>query len=665
MAGYLRVINSKVFVLKSLLVDSGADSLIVDSNLLKNKNGKFNYYSFFIDKYSKNKWIYYDSLPENFLHKLNLPLSSHEIKIILENSNPVKQSKAFLKLEQKFNEVWTNPSYWNRYLPLYMNYFFEVDLIYNYAKTHAIFDFIINLKKKKTKSITLFEVYCRLPKVIFKTNNFNLFKEKLKKYRTIGIDELLVQDCRINNRSHYKVIEIVKKTAENYSENSVKSSKINLHTNIIEELSSENLPRISKREVNRIYKNIALRNRSENFIGDKLNYYRGLLQDSGRIVKNIGDLYYTSCSPICIHNKEDSNGHESLIICTIIDVFSRKIVGFSINPLSSFDLIIDAIKDSVEKNRIIPKQIFIENNIDYKSFRNKGQLSKMTEYGIEITNNRNTIYEAIAECWIKEFEIVFLNEVITNFNRELDLKKINKDNFQYSSLELENLITKKIISYNCSLINLKNTPKNIYLKHKKNLRKANKYDILYLFGKKRFRTITSSKLYLKVLGRKYSYTLWNKRKPTKNNLLNKKINIHYDEFDMSYIHLFDDRNHFLFTLEKDKTRSIIPYTENEIKKYQNHAIRINKALRFNLNEIYEEMKNENKNLKPIPLYNYDNKIFEKQNLFETYFKDEFDRGIKNMKEMEKVKHNSAYDGVLKEFNFRERKNKKFTLKLVR
>lgn len=679
--GYLNIVDSNVYVSSSLLIDNGLNRRTLLNYISKyNQNKSFKYANFKDD--NGLRWILYDSIPINIIKKLGLPLNSKKLQSILKNAVPENHKKSINSnsLDFYFTQTFNNNNYWNEYIPIYKEYFSDIEVIHNYSRTHAVVELMLNLRKnKKVFPLTdIFKAFQKLPKVTFKIKNFDYFCRKLKKFSN-GIPEELVHDFKINGREPYKVNEITRSLIKFYYSNSKVYTLSQIYSIVNHNLENRGLQKISRTTVSNIC-NIELKNKADilrygrKYAEDKILPY--LTRDS---VKQICDLYEIDCTKVNFPFLQDGN-IKYLVLCAIIDVCSRKIVGYKFAESENFELINSTIKMALEKHSLLPKNILIDNHKAYYSNNFNKLKLKLQEYGVVFRYAKvgNAKDKAHIESWFSKFQIQYLNGVYGFLGEGIKSKRLNvrkneemisefmKKKNLVNKEELIKLISKKIEVYNDSFNNSINSiPAKVFNREKNNehnnFNKINKYDLVYIFGEKKKLKIINSKLEIKSLGSKYSYTIWNTQNANKVNRTT--VFVHYDQFDMENVHIYDLNNRYLFSVVKDPMVSVIPYSEDDMKIYQSHSIRKDAKIKQNLKELYIEIKTGLEDLTAIPIVNLDKNLvqeIEDARMDDLKF---FEKNLKKLKVLKQLDSNSAYDGQLKELNVNPKKD--FKLKKVK
>ena len=183
----LIVLNGQICAKFYYLVSLGISEGTINNGISKNKNGK----SFKWDMKKKGifRYIYVESIPKYTYDKYNLDKPIKRFKDIL--SKPQRPQTPFLVTRFKI----IADSKWNIYDGHYQQFHPNHQLIQSFAKTHAIFQEIIQLSD--CKKFTLKELYKNYKKIpldiplYYRAKSYTTFVKKIKQARMDGIDNVL------------------------------------------------------------------------------------------------------------------------------------------------------------------------------------------------------------------------------------------------------------------------------------------------------------------------------------------------------------------------------------------------------------------------------------------------------------------------------------------
>ncbi len=617
--GYYRIIENKLYILKTCLIDNGMNRGTINNEISHARVNKTNFYHTYRQQGSRNIWILYQSIPLRILEKYNFPLN--ESKFIENIKNATPENNTFnSQLDFILQQVWLNGEYWSKFIPIYRDYFNDIEVISNYARTHAVIIEILNIKKAKIFELKeIHNSFQKLPKVTFKSSNYSYFSNKLKMFQRNGIEETLIHKFKINGRKPYRVDSVVKTLIQSHRLNTKRYSKSLILILVNTHLKHLGYHPISQSTVNRICNDMSFRNKTDvlrlgkKYANDNINSYL-----SRKAPDHAGGLYMIDSTQINIYYNND--GIPSyLTLCVVMDVYSRKIVGHSIGENENFQLIQNAIKASFVNGRISPDCLLVDNHAAYHSYDFKLLKNKLMSVGTHVryAEVKNAKDKAHIERWFGTFQSKYLIRIYGFLGEGIKTRKeggrANDEKTQeyrkkknlYTKENLVELINQKISNYNEDIHNvIKDSPHNMFRISSKNSNKTiNKYDIALLFGSTTVVTVRNEKVKIKVAGIIYTYIFCDTTIADKINRT--KVKIHYDAYDLSSVFISDLENKFIGIVYRDKEINIVPLTSEDYKAYQSFNLRNHRKTQQNLKEVYKTLKDGYQELNAIPILGLD------------------------------------------------------------
>ncbi|CAM4413653.1 DDE-type integrase/transposase/recombinase [Zobellia nedashkovskayae] len=677
--GYLQIIEDHAYVLKSLLTDNGMNAGTLNNAISKAKVNKTGFYDTHKKLGSKKIWIRYQSIPLKVLTKLKLPTEESEIIDLLKNAAPVHGS-CDTALDFIFHQIWIHQKYWVEYMPLYKEYFTDIEVISNYARTHAIIQEIIICIRTGVRSLKeIHMAFQKLPKVCFKAKSYSYFSSKIKKFNIYGITENLVHDFTINGRKPYRVTSVVKSLIQAHRLNSKRYSKSKILILVNTHLKQLGHHKISQSTVDRICDDIEFRNKTDilrlgkKYADDNITPYL-----PRKTPDYAGGLYQIDSSQINIYyNNEGTPSY--LTLCVVLDVYSRKIIGNSIGANENFQLISNAMKNAFVNGGIGPDNILVDNHKSYHSKDFTLLKNKLMGIGVNIryAKVKNAKDKAHVERWFGTFQSKYLIDIYGFLGEGIKTKRENgrannektkeyrKTKNLYEKEILIQIINNKITEYNEAIHSItQDSPYRAFKNSAKNSdRYINKYDIALIFGQTKKIRVRNSKIFITLLGSKHSYTILDRKISNKVNRT--VVKVHYDEFDPTHVFMSGLNDEMIGVVYRDHKVNIVPVKSSEAKVYQSHSLRNIKNIKQNLKDIYKEIKEGYDELEETPVLGLD----EKTNLKIKESSLDSIRDIENellsLRVINKIPSNSAYDGDLKTISESIDDKVPFVLKRVR
>ncbi len=613
----VKIINNSYFLSINFLLSHGFKCSTLYRKLLKAKKGSSSYYQSL--KIGKTTWIAFESIPKLDIDKYALPSKEEEIKAYVEIRNEIKRIP---ELERSFYWTWLEESLWVQFIPYYKEYYLDINLRNQFAKTHAIIQLVIDLKNKNTYHLKqLFDAYQTLKYCVFKTPDYKYFSKKINNCIAQGISETLMHSNIIKGRKPYRVTPlIISRIKFYYLNKNSRYSQIKIQELVNEELILRGLNPISLSTVSRICRDPELRNRADiirlgkSYANKHINPYL-----ARKSATKLGELYMVDSTPLNFLYKDDKGEVSRLILCAIIDIFSRKIVGYSFDESENSRMICEALKQAFQSNYIIPNQILIDNASSYSSAHFKDVKRKLNEYGVSIRSARlkNPRDKSYIEGWFSKFQKEFLNimygslgdgiktkrkggrpddEVISTYNKNLENRK-----------SLVKRIKEQINQYNETFHNsIKMSPNMKFNSTKYEYETVfNEKDISYLFGLRKEIMVKNSKVIFTNNGIQHHYTIQSRQMANKVNGL--KVIVYYDEFDLSYIHVFNTNNTYLGKISEDIRPNIVPKSKLDYEAYNKSFNRIESRIKDNLNDLAREVNLGREILEVYPIVSLDKK----------------------------------------------------------
>jgi len=675
--GYLKVIDGRAYVLKSCLVNNGFNKGTLDNEMSRAKSNKTNFYHTFKNEGSKKIWILYQSIPLKVLNKLEFPTDESKFIEYIKNSTPTNDSYNS-SLDFNLHQVWVNSEYWTQYIPLYKDYFSDLEAINSHARTHAVLVEVLLLKKAKIYELKeIHNAFQKLPKVGFKAASYSYFSTKLNICNKNGITETLLHNFRIQGRQPYRINSVVTTLIKSFRLNSKGYNKSKILSLVNTHLKQRNLQTISQSSVDRVCDDMEFRNKTDfirlgrKFSNDNITPYL-----SRKTPEHAGGLYQIDSSQINIYYNND--GVPSyLTLCVILDTYSRKIIGHAIGVVENYQLIKKAIKNAFVNGGISPDHILVDNHAAYHSYDFKVLKSKLSSFGVNIryAQVKNAKDKAHVERWFGTFQSSYLTEIYGFLGEGIKTKRegsrasdektreYRKFKNLHKKEELMQLVKEKINDYNEAIHSVtKYSPLNLFKVSAKNSDKTvNKYDIALIFGQTKSIKVRKSKIIITVLGITHSYTIWDMKISNKVNRATVKV--HYDEFDLSRVFISTLSDEKLGIIYRDKKVNIVPMNNEDAKVYQSHSLRNIRNIKQNLKEVYSEIKDGYKELEAIPIMGLDEDMNLKTREESKENLNDIEKELLSLKVINSITSNSAYDGDLKTLPKREN-NTPFKLKKV-
>ncbi|MGY4540007.1 hypothetical protein ACVW0P_004449, partial [Mucilaginibacter sp. UYNi724] len=177
-----------------------------------------------------------------------------------------------------------------------------------------------------------------------------------------------------------------------------------------------------------------------------------------------GDLYQADGSKYAFPYRTSEGKVGYLVMIAAIDVFSHKIVGYTLSQSETFASYFEVFKQSILETNTIPAELVIDNHRCLHSGIAKVYFEKMRTMGALVRHSKvgNKQDKSYIENFFNVFNLLFSKKVSGYQGETIRSQRVgarpNEDERSYythpknlrSKLELERLIKQEIESYNCT-----------------------------------------------------------------------------------------------------------------------------------------------------------------------------------------------------------------------
>ncbi|NHA04888.1 transposase [Mucilaginibacter sp. HC2] len=494
------------------------------------------------------------------------------------------------------------------------------------CRTYAVFS---HFKEFKVLSmVNMFLLYNMVAdeEFLFRTNSLRVFSNKYRLFLNIGIEAFIHK-----NVSNANAKKVSKKDLDIIMREFQKGDKFSF-SKLLRDL---NTRRIASGEEQRISKSTVRRyilNSPEFGIAD-------LTREGSDGIKNMmthalreqpgfaGDQYQIDGTRLNFLYKDDDGKKIGVLYMVVaIDVYSKKVVGYSLSPSETFGNYIEAIRVSVKNHKILPAEILTDN---FQSGQNKmftrfvGDLQSL---GIRFKKHRpyNPQAKGSIESWFFLFNEMYLKEFPGYLgdgirsrrkngkpNSDLLASARKKKNIRTKE-ELIQVFTEAVINYN-STYEFKNSTPNLLFGNSlpKHVVHLNDVTLPIVMMESTPRTILKNSVAINKNGVTYEYIIYDSDFLTK--YRKKDIIVRYNVIDNSEVLIYDDSGLNLLLrvgLHSRLVNAEVNQSEDDridIFKYTQR----NKLLLRELTSKVEDYKNSFNN---IPINAVDHKIDTKENI---------------------------------------------------
>ncbi|HTJ48890.1 MAG TPA: transposase family protein [Cyclobacteriaceae bacterium] len=354
--------------------------------------------------------IDYDTIPANCKSKLKLPTSAEDTYAMLQGENylqeQVTRDAEFKNLKNSLEELYRHR--WPQFLKFYKEKITDRNEGILFGQSHALLYGVIEARKERWPSKVVFEAVRQImvaeinamKEPIFYSFSPVYFWRKVAKCRLRGIAVTLIHEARGVEREYRvkmtgqikafirlefrkpqrltvrKIINsVLRRFGVELSESSVKSIKNNSHDRNIIEYDSNGV------------------------IHGRQN---GLPKVIRFLAQSPGDQFQGDWYKLQVYYKDEFNRQKRLWVYVVLDVFSAKVVGWSLCEKILASSAKEAFKMAFTEHHILPEEIIIDNESKYNHPVFKRFVRKLNNLGVIVTKAYPNI-----PTWKAEIESFF------------------------------------------------------------------------------------------------------------------------------------------------------------------------------------------------------------------------------------------------------------------
>jgi transposase InsO family protein len=606
----LKIINDTVYVSSGFLVKSGMHKRTLDNRLSAYNKSKSLYYKFFKDPISQVKWIDFSSIKITLLRQLMLPTEKDELIKYIKRKDQDKIIDNSNKIWLILNGAWTLPDMWKRYIPHYNEYFLDKEKRNLFAKTHAVFFEVIQLKiQNKYKLNEIHPIYLKLRNAVFWNDDYKYFTRKICQAQTNGIPETLVHNFKRLGRNNYKLTPLARKLITKYYSNPKKYSRHQVTEMVNFDLINRGFQEISYSTVTTFLRTPSIKNRCDILRRGKKYTDDNLLPYMSRKGPTFPhDLLQVDTTRLNFPYKDKDGKIRYIFLCVTLEVYTKRIVGHSFSESENYGMILECLKKAFINNKYIPRQIVVDNHSSFCSGEFKEFSDKLSVFGVHLRKSTpyNPKDKGQVERWFQTFSSYYLNRYVGNLGNGIrskledsrassDLEKFYRkpDNLK-TEKELKILVSELIEEYNDKVDPHKNIDKNP--DKKSSFKREN---IAHLFFKEKLIKVRRSMIKSTFNGQLLTYTIiLNKQAEALNNTY---VKVRYNPDDPSQIYVFKSpNNEYLFSLRSDNPINIIP-TEKEKNQIKKHNKLNEDRIRESFDKLVRDIDEGTKEINSLPI----------------------------------------------------------------
>ena len=511
-----------------------------------------------------------DSIPEATRTKYGIPSGNDylSVKIIEQSNQDFEATKAKEEKEYLYNAYFSN---WINYVSLYSQryaYNKKTQLANSQqsAKDHAFWVAMVELtgsidQAEHGRLITGYSYYKELKKQLIltvKIDSISYFKKYVKDVRTAlkndtGLTDIIADNAKKeregkkSNDFHKALVLQILSNPQRLAYR-VTTDLVNHHCEL------ENLPTISESWIKKL---MATDNTFKTAV-DKCRYGKKYFNDNilphqvRKITPYPANVWMIDGTPIQFFCWNGTRTKQiRLYLFAVIDVCSRKIVGFDISYSEDKFSVMNALKMAVLSEGHLPAEIVSDNFSANKTEEILELKALMEKIGTiwRLARVGNAQDKSYIERFFGAFQSVECALYEDYIGEGMGSTRLNaKPNQEYQAKiakmvtptekEMKYRIAKMIAKYNERSSNKKQSPNEVYKIAKPNAKELDAFGVALLFWKKTSYTVKRGMVKITVRKQEYSFEIYDHK--YKMELRDKKVTVRYDEHDLDRVMLFDE-----------------------------------------------------------------------------------------------------------------------------
>lgn len=541
--------------------------------------------------------IDYDSIPANTRVRSKLPKNAKDTLDLLRSEMMVQedihQDAEVFHLRQTFQEAYHKR--WPLFLKFYVKKIEDQSERIRYAKSHALLEMIIKATNERWPSKIIFTEYSSIireeldaldePK--FKTVSPVYFWRVIRKCNKYGIPETLVHDSLGVSKEY-----LVKMTGQikAFIRLELRKPQNLLIRDIIKSVYKKYNVELSPSSIKSFKRKSADRNIFEYDSNGRIHSRQnGLPKITRFLAEGPGEQYQGDFYKLQFYCRNVTGRVVRLWAYVVLDVFSKKVVGWALSENQSATLAKNAFKMAFIDNCFLPEEIIIDNDTFYNKKIFKRFIRRVNNLGVITTKSYPNIptWKAEIESFFGVFqklhsakpwymgEGVKSKNVAGNPSQEFTKKLYTQVSSMLSVSEMITEFGKMIKEYNQATNNRKKkvAPSDYFRMYSS--RRTIKWEVwmeslLFWRAKTKKRIKDDGRIDLQIEGVEYCYQvtqadmLWNYK--------NSDVRMCYNPKDLSRIHVFE-RGTLKFIGEIEPRMVMSRENKTEVLKTQKRILR--------------------------------------------------------------------------------------------
>lgn len=472
--------ENQAFVTEKQLRDEGVDPDLLYLKQPSFDNNDESEYFFRSIKIGDKKLFFADSIPHWIVNHTKFPKTNKRLIASTIAEHEANKERELATILFTLKSAWNVEKFWKQFKPNYVDYYFDPEISNLFCKTESLFNEVLSLKKSYSIG-RIFLAYKTFEKAVFFTENLKSFYRKIKHAEDVGVRNALIHTHKLEGRDPYKLSGFIQTKIKEFYCSPKRDSNNEILRKVNLELLDRGLKEIKLSTVQRFLADPEVRNTCDpirygiEYADEFINPF--IL----RAEPMFGDLLEIDCTRVPIPFKNNALEAQYLWICAIMEVHSRRIIGFSFSHSENIIMILSALKMALTNLGITPRQILHDNHkayysAEFKSFSNKGFDMGIDFRAARIGNHKDKSH---IERWMGTYQTKYLKPIFGSMGEGIKTKRkggrVNeKQRTQFSKLKnlrseevLKKVLLKCIARYNADVFSkFKTSPNERFAKAK-------------------------------------------------------------------------------------------------------------------------------------------------------------------------------------------------------
>lgn len=362
----------------------------------------------------KNKIIAYESIPYSFIKEYKLPEIS-ELRTISNYINQKLKLRSKVKILKVLVQVLDfEYNNWHDIKDIYENEFLLGEKLEMFCKTHVLLSKIIEFHKTGYTLKTLFDAYCRYSGLVFQSENYNSFCNKINRIKKEGsIEKVLIHGLtKLPSNNLKKEEDVIYEILRNYDDGKKPNAQTVLgKTN--EYLIRTNRKTISISSIYNVISQDYVKNESA-LIRHGLKYVENNILPYSHFdaPSTEGMLWVMDGTRFQFAYMNEKSKYNFLTYFVVMEAFNRKIIGYSCAVSENSKMVFKALASACKETNILPREILSDKSSAFKT----DDLIRIQALSKTWGCNWRKIYDPRDNSYVERFFGVFQEKVCKKYD---------------------------------------------------------------------------------------------------------------------------------------------------------------------------------------------------------------------------------------------------------